>query len=223
MRDASFYVSQLLVFQKADREERRQLWRQALAALAKATTRGGPGPLDGLHPEQLVPAAKAAIADGLVDDLDWLAPADAGRSLYAFASALPAGVEQREIRRRVVPRLLTGNADTFTQIAALMAETTGKGLGSPGIRARVGLVAELPLSYAVRDGALALALVSRRELRREWIIQPSTKSLPRAQARRAAFGARRARSRETRFAGRFARCSRARRRGALARDAAAPL
>jgi hypothetical protein len=178
VRDASFYVSQLLVFQNASKEERRQLWRQALAALAKATTEEGPGPLDGLHPEQLVPAAKAALADGLVDELDWLAPAAAGMSLYAFASALPAGAEQREIRRRVVPRLLNGNADTFTAIAALMAHTTGKGLGSAGVRARVALVAELPLSFGVRDGELALALVSRRELSWEWIKLPSSQSLP---------------------------------------------
>ncbi len=178
MRDASFYVSQLLVFPSVGREERRQLWRQAIASLAKATTEEGPGPLDGLHPDQLVPVAKVALADGLVDDLDWLGPAAAGRALYVFASALPSGQEQRELRRRVVPRLLTGNADTFTQIAALMAQTTGKGLGSAGVRARVGLVTELPLSFGVRDGALALSLVSRRELCREWVVEPSTKSLP---------------------------------------------
>jgi hypothetical protein len=178
VRDASFYVSQLLVFPSVGKEERRQLWRQAMASLAKATTEEGPGPLDGLHPDQLVPVAKAALADGLVDDVDWLGPAAAGMALYVFASALPTGQEQRELRRRVVPRLLTGNADTFTQIAALMAQTTGKGLGSPGVRARVGLVTELPLSYGIRDGALALSLVSRRELCREWIVEPSTKSLP---------------------------------------------
>lgn len=178
VRDASFYVSQLLEFPNVGREERRQLWRQAIASLAKATTEEGPGPLDGLHPDQLVPVAKAALSDGLVDDLDWLGPAAAGMALYAFASALPPGQEQRELRRRVVPRLLTGNADTFTQIAALMAQTTGKGLGSAGVRARVGLVTELPLSFGVRDGGLALSLVSRRELCREWVVEPSTKSLP---------------------------------------------
>jgi hypothetical protein len=58
-----------------------------------------------------------------------------------------------------------------------MATTTGKGLSSSGIRARIALIAELPVSAGIQDERLALALVSRRELAREWIVQSSTRSL----------------------------------------------
>ncbi len=74
--------------------------------------------------------------------------------------------------------MLAGNAETFTAMATIMAQTGGKGLSSPPIRARVALVSELPIAHGLADGALALALVSRREYAREWVAAPSTRSLP---------------------------------------------
>jgi eukaryotic-like serine/threonine-protein kinase len=158
--------------------ERRALWRQAMAALSRVSPDGGPGPLEGLHPDVLLRGVKAALESGLVDDLDWLSPQAAGVALYALAAALPASAEQRDLGRRVLARMLTGNAETFTAMAAVMAQTAGKGLSSPAIRARVSLVCELPLTHGIADGALALALVSRREHAREWVVAPSTRSLP---------------------------------------------
>ena len=178
LRDPSFYVSSLLELATASPGDRRGLWRQALAALSRAPSEGGPGPLEGLHPDVLLKGVQVALANGLVDDLDWLSPQAAGIALYSLAAALPVGSEQRELGRRVLARMLAGNAETFTAMVTIMAQTGGKGLSSPAIRARVGLLAELPIAHGIADGPLALALVSRREYAREWVGAPSTRSLP---------------------------------------------
>jgi len=202
VRDPAFYVSGLLELHGQDgAAERRASWRQSMAALARAAVEDGPGPLEGIHPDALVAGVRAALQSGLVDDLDWLAPAAAGSALYELASALPIGPEQREIGRRVLARLLAADAATFAAVARRMALGAGKGLTSPGIRARVALVVELPIGVGVGDGPLALALASRRDSAREWISVPSTGSLPsrrlasrlleraaREAARRAAYG-----------------------------------
>jgi hypothetical protein len=168
----------LLELADASPTDRRGLWRQAMAALSRAPTEGGPGPLEGLHPDVLLKGVQAALANGLVDDLDWLSPQAAGIALYSLASALPVGTEQRELGRRVLARMLAGNAETFAAMVTIMAQTGGKGLSSPSIRARVGLITELPIAHGIADGPLALALVSRREFAREWVAGPSTRSLP---------------------------------------------
>jgi len=178
VRDPSFYVSSLLELADANAQDRRGLWRQAMAALSRVPSEGGPGPLEGLHPDVLQRGVQAALSAGLVDDLDWLSPQAAGIALYSLAAALPVGSEQRELGRRVLARMLAGNAETFTAMATIMAQTAGKGLSSPAIRARVSLVCELPIAHGIADGPLALALVSRREYAREWVASPSTRSLP---------------------------------------------
>jgi hypothetical protein len=178
VRDPSLYVTSLVELADASPAERRALWRQAMVALSRSGAEEGPSPLDGMHPDVLQKSVHAAIDAGLVDDLDWLSPEAAGVALYTIAAALPASPEQREIGRRVLSRMLAGNAQTFTAMATSMAQTGGKGLTSPAIRARVALVCELPIAHGIADGALALALVSRRESAREWIATASTGSLP---------------------------------------------
>lgn len=178
MRDATFYASTLLELHKlSPGPERVASWRQSMAALAQATAEDGPGPLEGFHPEALLAGVRAALQSGLVDDLDWLAPAAAGSALYELASALPVGTEQRELGRRVLARLVAADAPTFVAIARRMALGGGKGLGSAGMRARVALVTELPIGLGVADGPLALAIASRRDLARDWIAVRSTGSL----------------------------------------------
>jgi len=178
LRDNSFYVSSLLELGDASAADRRVLWRQAIAALSRVNLDEGPGPLEGLHPDVLLKGVSAALHAGLADDLDWLSPQAAGVALYMLAAALPVGFEQRELGRRVLARMLAGNAETFTAIATSMAQSAGKGLGSANVRSRIALVTELPLAHAIADGPLALALVSRREFQREWVSIPSTRSLP---------------------------------------------
>lgn len=148
-----------------------------MATLGRSAAQDGPSPLEGLNPDALAKGVAVALSSGLLDDVDWLAPAAAGVALYALAAALPIGAEQREVGRRVVARLHGGNAETFVAMATRMALGSGKGLGSGAIRARLELVCDLPLSAGIRDGALALALASGRELAREWFINPSTGSL----------------------------------------------
>src|SRR4029077_12233899 len=98
MRDPTFYVSGLLELHKlGDAAERRATWRQSMAALARATTDDGPGPLEGVHPEALVGGVRAALQSGLVEDLDWL-------------EAPPAG--SARFRRRPVPPLPVGRTGT---------------------------------------------------------------------------------------------------------------
>ncbi len=179
MRDATFYASSLLELDKLEGvADQRASWRQSMAALARATAEEGPGPLEGLQPTALLAGVRTALKAGLVEDLDWLAPAAAGAALHELASALPLGPEQRELGQRVLERLLVANAETFVAIARRMALGIGRGLGAPGLRARVALVTALPLSAGIADGPLALALASRRDLAREWIALPSTGSLP---------------------------------------------
>src|SRR5258708_4780321 len=91
VRDATFYASGLLELHKLSAADRRASWRQSMAALARASTEDGPGPLEGLQAHALVTGVQAALQAGLVDDLDWLAPAAAGAALYELASALPLG------------------------------------------------------------------------------------------------------------------------------------
>src|SRR5690242_20358282 len=110
------------------------MWRQSMAALARAMVEEGPGPLDGLHPDALVKGVRAALGAHLVDDLDWLEPAAAGAALFELASALPIGPEQRDLGRRVLARLLAANAEAFVVLATRMALTTGKGLSTTAVR-----------------------------------------------------------------------------------------
>jgi hypothetical protein len=162
-------------------EDRRAVWRQTLVLLARGAD--GPGPLEGLHPDALLAAIRTALADGLVDDTDWLAEPAAGAALYELAAVVPPSNEQRELGRRVLARLLQGGAETFAAIATRMALGTGKGLSAPHVRARIALLLELPLSLGVASGPLCLALVARRQLARDFVVGPSTESLP---ARRSA-------------------------------------
>ena len=182
MRDRGPYLGGLLDLPQLETDaDRRAVWRQTLVLLARGG--GGPGPLEGLHPDAVLAAVRVALATGLVDDLDWLAEPAAGAALYEIAAVVPPSVEQRELGRRVLARLLQGGADTFVAIATRMALGTGKGLSAPHVRARIALVAELPIGVPCADGPLCLALVARRQLARDFVVGPSTASLP---ARRSA-------------------------------------
>jgi hypothetical protein len=161
-----------------DRAERRSSWRQSIVSLGQATSNRGPAPLEGIDPAALVPAVKVALADGLIDDLDWLSAEAAAVALYEIASALPQGAEKREIGRRVAAHTYDGGAELFASVATRMALGTGKGLSGPQMRARVALVLELPFGQSARVDGLAYALASRRDLVKEWIARPSRGSLP---------------------------------------------
>lgn len=159
-------------------EERRAAWRQSMATLAHEASAQTPVPLEGLPPEALQATARVALADGLFDDLGFLEPANAAAAVYELAAALPPGPEKRDLGRRVLRRLHEGDAPTFVALATSLALGARRGLVGPAVRARVALSLDLPIGSGARADALALALISRRELVREWLTVPSTGSLP---------------------------------------------
>ncbi|MCA9592635.1 MAG: protein kinase [Myxococcales bacterium] len=161
-----------------DANERRASWRQAVAALGQSVRVTGPPPLDGIAPERLVLAVRHALEQGLADDLDWIAPSSAVVALYELTIALPAGAERRDLGRRVFSRLYEGTASTFAAVAARMALGSGKPLEAATMRARVGLVLDLPVGTSVDADALAYSLVARRELAERWVVRPSVGALP---------------------------------------------
>lgn len=155
---------------------RRAAFRQSIATLSRAGTTFGPSPLDGVPPQTLARAVAVAIKSGLFDDLEWLSPEALAVALYELANALPNGPEKRDVGRRVLSLLTEGTARVFVAIATRMARSSRKGLVGPAVRARVSLV--FSASALLDVGPLAFAMVSRRELSREWIVNASTGPLP---------------------------------------------
>ena len=162
----------------SDAAERRASWRQAIAALGQNVRVAGPPPLDGVPLDVLVQAAQVALETGLADDLDWIAPGAATVALFELSHALPAGKERQGFGRRVFARVYEGTASTFAAVATRMAYGSGKQLDAPTLRARIGLVFDLPIGTSVNADALALSLVSRRSLVSRWLITPATGALP---------------------------------------------
>lgn len=177
-REASSFLNSLLDLPRLSGADRRIAFRQVIAELARGATDEGPSPLEGIRGDALVKGVGAALEAGLADDLDWLDSGAAGCALYQLAAALPIGQEQREIGRRVLARLLAAKSDAFAAMATQMARAGGKGLLTPPVFARVAILVELPLGFEVPDSALAFAIASRRNLAREYVVAPSTRSLP---------------------------------------------
>ncbi|MEP7050398.1 MAG: serine/threonine-protein kinase [Pseudomonadota bacterium] len=161
-----------------DEPERRANFRQAITALGQSSGASGPPPLDGILPEVLSRVVGLALETGLVDDLDWIAPGPAAVALYEITAALPQGKPRRELGRRVFARVYEGSASTFAAVAARMALSSGKPLEAATIRARISLLFDLPAGSSVNADALALTLVTRRELRERWLDRARSGTLP---------------------------------------------
>ncbi len=161
-----------------DEGERRANFRQAITALGQSSGASGPPPLDGVAPEVLSRAAQLALDTGLIDDLDFIAPGPAAVALYEITAALPQGKARRELGRRVFARVYEGTAATFAAVAARMALSSGRPLEAATIRARIGLLFDLPIGSSVNADPLALTLVTRRELRERWLDRARSGTLP---------------------------------------------
>ena len=159
-------------------EERRALWRQSMATLARAALEQQPVPLEGIDPRLLLEAVRTALSENLVQDLGWLSPPAAAAAVYELASAIPMGPERRQLGRQVLMRLYEGDAETFVALATSLAAESKRTLTGAPIRARVALALELPIGNSVSADRLALALISRPDLRREWLAEPAAGSLP---------------------------------------------
>ena len=179
MRQARHQLDALVqIHRSPDREARLAAWRRGLATLAAEAADRRPVPLEGLNPRALLASVRVALADGLLDDLRWLSPPHAAAALYELAAVVPVGDERRELGRRVLQRLHQGNAATFVALATRLAQGSRRALSGAGVRARVSLCLDLPIGSAARADDLALALLSRPELVREWLVGPSIGSLP---------------------------------------------
>ena len=159
-------------------DEIRATWRRGIATLASVAADKQPVPLEGLNPDLLLASTRLAMARGLMDDLGWLSPSHAALAILELATALPRGAEKRELGRRVIRWLHDGDASTFVALATSIALGAHKALSGPAVRARVALALDLPMGAGSQVDALALALVSRTDLSREWLEIPATGSLP---------------------------------------------
>ncbi|MFW2390755.1 MAG: serine/threonine protein kinase, partial [Polyangiales bacterium] len=160
-------------------EEREAAWRRGMATLARAVVdERRPLPLEGLDPDALLQSLAVAIEAGLVDELDWLSGPATAAALYEVAAALPSSAIKRQLGRLVLERLRAGDAATFVAVATQLALGSQRALGGQSIRARVALALSLPIGSVNNVDALALALISRQDSSRDWLLTPATGSLP---------------------------------------------
>jgi len=160
-------------------EQREAAWRQGMATLARAVVdERRPVPLEGLDPNELLKSVEVAAKSGYVERLDWLSSPAAAAALYEVAAALPPSPIKRKLGRMVVERLRRGDAATFIAVATQLALGSQRALGGRSMRARVALYLTLPIGTVASADALALALISRQDLSRDWLQTPSTGSLP---------------------------------------------
>jgi len=179
VRNAQQYLGGLArVHHHDDVHEALALWRQGVATLAAVASQRVPAPLEALEPGELDASVAAALGHGFVDRIDFLSPEAAAVALFELAAALPAGDSKRELGRRILVDLQRGSAEVFVALATSLALTSPRGLAGDKVRAKVALALQLPAAAAPRVDALALALISRRELVRDWLTAPSTGSLP---------------------------------------------
>jgi len=163
----------------ATSEQREAAWRQGMATLARAVVdERRPVPLEGLDPEALLQSLEVASEAGLVDALDWLSGPAAAAALYEVAAALPTSPIKRQLGRMVLQRLRKGDAATFVSVATQLALGSQRALSGRSIRARVALALSLPIGTVNNVDALALALISRQDSSRDWLLTPATGSLP---------------------------------------------
>lgn len=153
--------------------------RQGMASLAQVAVDPAAVPFEGMEPDLLLESVRAALTHKLFDDLSFLSSAGAASALYALASALPPqGAERRELGRRVLAQLHQGDADSFVALATALALGSTRAFEGLSMRGRLELVLLLPVGSAVTVDPLALALLSRRELCAQFLIEPAVKDLP---------------------------------------------
>ncbi|QQR89531.1 MAG: hypothetical protein IPJ88_15225 [Myxococcales bacterium] len=159
-------------------QERRNLWRQSMASLGAAALNQRLVPLEGFSPESVQAFVRSALEHNLIDDLEWLSAPAAAVALYELAAAVPVGTERHQLGRRVAFRLHESDASTFVALATSLAMGSRHGLNTEAAQTRVALALDLPLGNDAQVDALALALISKKELERQWLSIPSMGSLP---------------------------------------------
>ncbi len=159
-------------------DERRGVWRQAMATLGAAVLDQRSAPLEGLSPHAVQASVRLALAEGMLEELDFLSESAAAAALYELGAVLPSGPEKRAVGRRVLTDLRKGNARTFVVLASQLARGSSRALEGDDIRARVALCLDLPFGVGATVDSLALTLLASPERAREWVVEPSIGSLP---------------------------------------------
>ncbi|MEM7607657.1 MAG: serine/threonine-protein kinase [Myxococcota bacterium] len=172
------YLDGFTQLHRVDPDERAAVWRQSMATLAAAVAdHRRYVPLEGLDPSELAASVRVAIEDGLVDELGFLSEQARGAALYELASALPSGVDKRQLGRRVLAGLRGASGRACVGVATQIALGAPRALSGAANRARVALVLDRPTSMPQAD-AMALALISRGGAGIDWLQTPSMGSLP---------------------------------------------
>lgn len=162
-----------------DAESRKAAFRATFAGLAAVVSdRRIPAPLEGLDVDRFAAGVDVALRDGHFDTLDWLAEEVTQPTLFEMASMLPPGEAKRKLGRSVAHALDRGKGVTFAAVAtqAVLASSV-RWMNQPGVRARVVLSLAAPSWMLPHADALALAIVSRRELAESWLVTNSHGSL----------------------------------------------
>lgn len=153
-------------------------FRASIATLAaQVLDSRRPLPLEGLDRSSIQRGLRTASELGLLTNLEFLSPPAAASALFELANALPQGELKRALGRDILARLHQGNAETFVSLATQLALGSKRALSGAAIFARIALAFELPFARLPRVDALAFAILTRRELRREWLTQLSTGGL----------------------------------------------
>lgn len=159
-------------------DAQRAAFRRAMADLAVLAAEQRPVPLEGLDPRELSAGIATCLEQGLVDDLSFLSPPAAAVALYQLASGLPKGTARNRMGKRVVMTLNGSDAETFAALCAALAMGSSDPFAEAGIQARVTLVLEMPPGETTAADALALALLARPQMRRDWVLLASSATLP---------------------------------------------
>ena len=179
MASHEHFLARLLELPRVQSKDvRRGIFRQSVTALGMGDQSGGPMALAGVDPKALGRSIEMVAQDGLLEDLDFLAPAASAVALYQIANGLPLGAERRSIGRKVLNYLYKGNVETFATVASRMAMGSLRPLEGAGIRARVSLGVSLRTGSDSAVDRMALAFITRRELARVWINHNAISSLP---------------------------------------------
>ena len=135
--------------------------------------------LEGLDPAELERSLILAKEAGWLDDVDWLSGPASAAAIYELASALPSG-ELKRLLGRPGPPPPAGGRRGDLRGPGHPARGGAPGGPSPARPCEPGSRSPWtsPIGAGARADGLALALISRRELSREWLATPSTGRAP---------------------------------------------
>jgi len=161
-------------------EERRALWRQGLARLGSGGFRSAthaarrPG-----HRASAEQSCAWLLSSGLLDDMSFLHGPWPWLRFSSWQGLCPPGPEKRRAGPAGVDGPARGRRGHIRDPREpRLLWPSPRALGGALVRARVALSLRLPIARGTGADTLALALISRSELEREWLTAHSLGALP---------------------------------------------